>query len=166
MTIHGVVQTEPGRKREDVFQAVESPAARLALLDNLSILSLAAADLPHGQSSERGLNPVDRWRKVAFLADGYRVTRRVWEVTISLLPGVALSEDGGMTPSKADEAAKAFFNGEAHYHEVVEELLEKSVGITLRLPGDLTAVIVAEAYFDQCVTIGDSYLISELPVLV
>jgi hypothetical protein len=145
---------------------VESPACRLALLNNTSILSLATVEPEDTPGPEKRLNVVDEWRKIAFVDDKYRVTRRAWEVSINLLPGVALSEDGGMTPSKAEKAAKAFFNGDERYHDVVAELLEKSVGITLRLPGDLTAAIVAEAYYDRCVEIGESRLISELPVLV
>jgi hypothetical protein len=166
MTIHGVVQTEPGRRREDVFQVIERPACRFALMHNPSIFSLSPGDPPKAKSSRAGLNAVEEWRKIAFLADKYRVTRRAWEIAISLLPGVALSEDGGMTPQKAEEATKAFLSGDERYYEVVEDLLERSVGITLKLPGDLTAALVAEAYFDSCVEIGESRLISELPILV
>lgn len=166
MTVHGVVQTEPGRRREDVFQVIERPACRFALMNNPSIFSLSTGDSQGAKSSRAGLNAVAEWRKIAFLADKYRVTRRAWEIAISLLPGVALSEDGGMTPQKAEEAAKAFLNGDERYYGVVEDLLERSVGITLKLPGDLTAALVAEAYFASCVEIGESRLISELPILV
>ncbi len=166
MTVHGVVQTEPGRKREDVFQVIERPACRFALMNNPSIFSLSAGGPQSSKSSRASLNAVDEWRKIAFLAEKYRVTRRAWEISISLLPGVALSDDGGMTPSKAEHAAKAFLNGDERYHGAVEDLLDQSVGFTLRLPGDLTAVLVAEAYFASCVEIGESHLISELPILV
>jgi hypothetical protein len=166
MKVHGVVQTEPGRKREDVFQAIERPSCRFVLMNNPSILSLGVVGLRDAKGPKSGLNAVGEWRKSAFLADKYRATRRIWEVAISLLPGIALSEDGGMTPSRAEEAAKAFLNGDERYSGVVEDLLEQSVGITLKLPGDLTAVLVAEAYFESCVEIGESRLVSELPILV
>jgi hypothetical protein len=167
MTTHGVVQTEPGRDRNDVFQIVKEPAFRFALLNNTSLLSIATIEPGEGaEASEGGSNVVEKWREGAFLSEGYRATRRAWEVSASLRPGVALSEDGGMTASMGEEAIKGFFNGDEYYREVVEELLERSVGITLRVPGDMTALMVAEAYFESCVEIMGSYLISELPVLV
>jgi hypothetical protein len=165
MRVHGVVQTEPGRKREDVFQVVERPACRFALMHNPSIFSLRIGHR-EAKRAKGGINAVDEWRKSAFLADKYLVTRRAWEVAISLLPGIALSEDGGITPSRAEEAAKAFLSGDERYYGVVEELLERSAGITLKLPGDLTAALVAETHFERCVEIGESRLISELPILV
>jgi hypothetical protein len=139
----------------------------LTFLNNPSLISTAAVEPGGaGEVSEQAPNAVDEWRKVAFLDPKYRVTRRVWPVEISLLPGIALSDDGGMKPADAEDAITSFLNGDGHYHDVVEELLETSVGITLRLPGDITAAIVAEAFFERCVEIGEPRLISELPVLV
>jgi hypothetical protein len=166
MRVHGVVQTEPGRRRENVFQVIKRPACRFALMNNPSIFSLSAAGRRDTTSLRAGLSAVKEWRKTAFLSDKYRATRRAWEVAVSLRPGIALSEDGGMTPSRAEEATKAFLSEDERYYGVVEELLERSVGVTLKLPGDLTAVLVTEAYFESCVEIGESRLISELPIRV
>jgi hypothetical protein len=165
MTVHGVVQTEPGRRRENVFQAIKQPACRFALLNNPSIFSLSLAGPRDATSLRAGFNAFKEWRKIAFLSEKYRATRRAWEVAVSLRPGIALSGDGGMALSRAGEVTKTFLNEDERYYGMVEELLERSVGITLKLPGDLTAVLVAEAYFESCVEIGESRLISELPKL-
>lgn len=176
--MHGVVQTEPGIKdREEVFRIVKDPDFRMALMNNPSIFSTSSPEPEEGcepaggsaatEEVERASsNVVEEWRKSAFVDDKMRVTRRAWEVSISMHPGIALGHDGGMPAEEAERAVKDFFDGDAHYREVVEDLLSVSVGITLRFPGDVTAVIVAEPYFDRCVEIGASRLISELPVLV
>jgi hypothetical protein len=168
MTIHGAMQTEPGREREALFRKIQRPPCRVARISNTSVFNVEEAELASEEvpGESQGEGAFEGWRKIIFLPPDYRPTRRVWELSIRLLPGLALSDSGRMTTREAEAAFNGFLGEDPHYEKVVERILRDHVGITLRLPGDTTAVIISEPFFEACVEIGDSRLLSELRVLV
>lgn len=132
----GMVLTDTGRTREKVFKKVTEPACRVTRVRPVA----SAYDSARGE---------------LVLSPKYNARFKGFPITATLLPGVSLGPQDGLPPWKAELAINGFLSGDLEYVEMADQLLTTSTGFTLQLPGEVTALVVAERYFEAAVEIGE-----------
>jgi hypothetical protein len=122
--------------RQDVFRAISDPSCRFVLLRPVS-------------------SAYDSWRGAATLAPKFRGRIKAWPVEAMLRPGVSLGPEQGLTRWDAERAVAGLLSGDPVYVELAAQILEANAGCSLDLPGDATAVLVAERAYPASVHVGE-----------
>jgi hypothetical protein len=143
----GVAITSLGGLRENVFEKLSFPQARFVRLR------------PKEEAYET-------WRGMLTLSPKFRARAKVWPVRTSLRFGIAFGPEIGLPCWEAERALEGLVHGEAYYVEHATHLLEDHDGFSLELPGDVTAVVIAEKGFPTAVEVDDPVHLSGPPVLL
>lgn len=143
----GVAITRLDGLRESVFEKLSFPDARFVRL-------------------RKKEEAYEAWRGQLTLAPKFRARAKVWPVRTSLESGVALGPEVGLPKWEAERALEGLVHGEAYYVERATHILEDHDGFSLELPGDVTAVVIAEKGFRTAVEVDDPVHLSGPPVLL
>jgi hypothetical protein len=128
--------THLDRERKDVFRALGDPRCRFVLLRPVA-------------------TAYDSWRGAATLAPKFLGRIKAWPVEATLRPGISLGPDQGLKRWDAERAVAGLLTGEPAYIDLAAQILEANAGCSLDLPGDATALLVAERDFSVAVHVGE-----------
>lgn len=134
--ISGLVLTHLDDERDEVFTAIPDPPCRLTRMRPVA----------SAYESARG---------ALLLSGSYNARFKAWPVMATLTPGCALGPGEGLPIWKAEEALRGFLAGEPEYVNLAHRLFEKGTGFSLKLGGDVRALIVQEDYFPYAIELGE-----------
>jgi hypothetical protein len=137
----GIAVTDLGGTRSSIFRRLRAPKARLVRLR------------PAGRVYEG-------WRETLMLDEAFAAFAMGWPLDIELSPGLLLDTDSGIPVWEAERAVEGLINGESKYIEMATLILLGAQGCILRMPGEVSAVLIREENFPACVKVGEPLLLS------
>lgn|GEM_PF-4376709 len=136
----GIGVTDLGGTPSSVFRRIRAPKARLARLR------------PAARAYEG-------WRETLML-EGFDAFAMGWPVDIELSPGLLLDTASGLPVWEAERAVEGLINGEPKYIELASLILLEAKGCILKMPGEVSAVLIKEGDFATCVKVREPLLLS------
>jgi hypothetical protein len=136
----GIGVTDLRGTRSSVFRGIRAPKARLARIR-------PAASAYEGWSE-------------SLMLEGFDAFAMGWPVDIDLSPGLLLDAASGLPGWEAERAVEGLINGEPKYIELASLILLEAEGCILKMPGEVSAVLINEGDFAACVKVREPLLLS------
>lgn len=137
----GIGVTDLRGTRSSVFRRIRAPEARLTRLR------------PAGRVFEG-------FRETLMLDETLDAFAMGWPLDIELSPGLLFDTDSGIPAWEAERAVEGLINGESKYIEMATVTLLDAKGCILKMPGEVSAVLIREEDFAGCVKVGEPLLLS------
>jgi len=94
------------------------------------------------------------------MLEGFDAFAMGWPVDIELSPGLLLDTASGLPVWEAERAVEGLINGEPKYIELASLILLEAKGCILKMPGEVSAVLIKEGDFATCVKVREPLLLS------
>jgi hypothetical protein len=138
----GIGVTDLGGARSSVFRRIRAPKARLARLRPVA-------------------RAYESLRETMMLDESFSAFAMGWPLDIELNPGLILDTASGIPVWEAERAVEGLINGESKYIEMATLALLEAKGCILKMPGEVSAVLIRESDFPACVKVGEPLLLSD-----
>lgn len=136
----GIGVTDLGGTRSSVFRRILAPKARLARLRPAALA-------------------YERWRETLMLDETFDAFAMGWPLDIELSPGLLLDTASGIPAWEAERAVEGLINGESKYIELATWALLDAKGCILKMPGEVSAILIRERDFPVCAKVGEPLLL-------
>ena len=141
VALAGIGITTLGGTRSSVFQRVQAPKSRLIRL-------------------RPARHAYEGWRESLMLSKAFTAFALGWPIDINLASGLLLDEAAGIPAWEAERAVEGITSGESKYIELATLALLEAQGCVLKMPNDVSAVLIRDEDFSSCVKVREPLLLS------